>query len=141
LQEELERMGVGELSLDAISRAVIRIRQSKLPDPAEIGNAGSFFKNPVVSRSKFEELKAEDPELKGFPLEDGSYKIPAARLIERAGWKGMRANGHGVHDRQPLVLVNYGKAKGNEIRELAERIQHSVDERFGIELSPEVNIL
>jgi UDP-N-acetylmuramate dehydrogenase len=141
LKEELERMGVGELSLDAVSRAVIRIRQSKLPDPDEIGNAGSFFKNPVISESKFEELKETDPELKGFPLEDGRYKIPAARLIEKMGWKGKRFDGHGVHDKQALVLVNHGGARGSDIRGLAERIQRSVQEAFGIELEPEVNIL
>ncbi len=141
LKEELERMGVEELSLDAISRAVIRIRRSKLPDPEKVGNAGSFFKNPVVEASKFEALRSEDPELKGFKLEDGRYKIPAARLIERLGWKGERFNGHGVHDRQPLVLVNYGNAKGKDLKELARRIQDSVHARFGVTLEPEVNIL
>lgn len=141
LKEELDRMGIEDLSLDAVSQAVIRIRQSKLPDPERVGNAGSFFKNPVVEKDKFEELRAEDPQLKGFPLEDGRYKIPAARLIERMGWKGKRFNGHGVNDRQPLVLVNYGNARGKDLRDLAHRIQASVEEHFGIKLEPEVNIL
>lgn len=141
LKEELERIGVEELSLDAISQAVIRIRQSKLPDPQLIGNAGSFFKNPVVSADKFYELQAEDPDLKGFLLEGNAYKIPAGRLIERLGWKGKRFNGYGVHDRQALVLVNYGDASGKELEELARRVQSSVNERFGVELEPEVNIL
>ncbi len=141
LKEELERMGVEKPGIDDVSRAVIRIRQSKLPDPTEIGNAGSFFKNPVVSESKFRGLKEQDPELKGFPLGNGTFKIPAARLIERTGWKGKRFNGHGVHDKQPLVLVNHGGAHGKEIRELADRIRRSVMEAFGIELDPEVNVL
>ncbi|MFB6257590.1 MAG: UDP-N-acetylmuramate dehydrogenase [Flavobacteriales bacterium] len=141
LREELERMEVEELSLDAVSQAVIRIRRSKLPDPEEIGNAGSFFKNPVVDADKFAALQEADPELKGFPLENGNYKIPAARLIERTGWKGKRFDGHGVHDRQPLVLVNHGGAHGSDIRDLAARIRTSVFKQFGVELEPEVNIL
>lgn len=141
LKAELDRMEVEDPTLDAVSRAVIRIRRSKLPDPEEIGNAGSFFKNPIVEAEFFERLKEEDPDLKGFPLSDGRYKIPAARLIERLGWKGQRMNAHGVHDQQPLVLVNYGAAKGSDIEELAEKIRDSVRDRFGIELVPEVNIL
>jgi len=118
--------------------------RSKLPDPAEIGNAGSFFKNPEVSQHKFDELKSRYPALPGYPV-PGGVKVPAGWLIEQAGFKGLRrgagAGTHGVHDRQALVLVNHGGATGQELRELAEEIIRTVRERFGIELHPEVNIL
>lgn len=141
LKEELERMGVEELSLEAVSRAVINVRRSKLPDPSEIGNAGSFFKNPVVDEARFRELKTSHPDIKAFPQDDGSYKLAAGWLIEKAGWKGVRLNDHGVHEKQALVLVNYGRASGEAIRDLAFRIRDSVKEGFGVELQPEVNIL
>ncbi len=141
LREELEQMGVNELSVDAIIRAVIQIRQRKLPDPERTGNAGSFFKNPVVEKERYEELSEAYPDLKAFSLPDGRYKVAAGWLIEKAGWKGKRMNDHGVHDKQALVLVNYGKATGMALKELAERIQASVEKEFGVQLDPEVNIL
>ena len=126
-----------------MSRAVVHIRRSKLPDPAEIGNAGSFFKNPELSQTKFDQLKSQYPELPGYPV-PGGVKVPAGWLIEQAGFKGTRrgtGSTHGVHDRQALVLVNHGGATGSELRALAEEIIGTVRHQFGIELHPEVNIL
>lgn len=138
IQETLQAMQVENLSIKAVSDAVIQIRQSKLPDPKQIGNAGSFFKNPTVNREKFEVLKKEYPAIPGYPLPDG-VKIPAAWLIEQTGWKGKRFGNIGVHQNQPLVLVNYGGGDGADIKALSEKIQDSVKEKFGILLSPEVN--
>ncbi|RSK43641.1 UDP-N-acetylmuramate dehydrogenase [Hymenobacter perfusus] len=141
IQTTLEDMGIGgEPTPRQISEAVIQIRRSKLPDPAQIGNAGSFFKNPEVSQGKFDELKAQYPDLPGYPV-PGGVKVPAGWLIEQCGWKGLRRGAHGVHDKQALVLVNHGGAQGHDIRELAHDIIASVREKFGIELHPEVNIL
>ncbi|SFT47988.1 UDP-N-acetylmuramate dehydrogenase [Algoriphagus locisalis] len=140
IQETLEASGVNELSLKAISEAVIQIRQSKLPDPKEIGNAGSFFKNPTITTEQFEVLKNHYPAIPGFPNEEG-IKVPAAWLIEQCGWKGQRFGEIGVHSKQPLVLVNYGDGDGNEIKKLAEKIQQSVAEKFDISIHPEVNFL
>ncbi len=123
-----------------VSEAVVHIRRSKLPDPAEIGNAGSFFKNPEISQHKYDELKAHHPDLPGYPV-PGGVKVPAAWLIEQSGWKGHRRGPHGVHDRQALVLVNHGGAQGQDIRDLAFEIIASVREKFGVELHPEVNIM
>jgi UDP-N-acetylmuramate dehydrogenase len=129
-------MGVTDLSLRAVSDPVIRIRSSKLPDPKVIGNAGSFFKNPIVPREQFEPLFVQHPGMPHWPQRDGAQKVPAGWLIEACGWKGKR-NGHvGVHERQALVLVNYGGATGAEVWQLALEIQASVRDRFGIELSP-----
>ena len=145
LTETLAELGIeGEPTAQDVSRAVVHIRRSKLPDPAEIGNAGSFFKNPEVSSATFDRLKSEYPDLPGYPV-PGGVKVPAGWLIERAGWKGMRrgpgAGTHGVHDRQALVLVHHGGATGQDLRQLAEEIIASVRQQFGIELHPEVNIL
>ena len=127
-----------------MSRAVVHIRRSKLPDPAEIGNAGSFFKNPEISQAAFDRLQTQYPDLPGYPV-PGGVKVPAGWLIERAGWKGLRrgpgTGTHGVHDRQALVLVNHGGATGSELRALAEEIIATVKQQFAIELHPEVNIL
>lgn len=141
IQGELERMGVSELSLRAVADAVISIRRSKLPDPAKLGNAGSFFKNPVVSVSFYEGLSASRPDVPAYPAGEGCVKLAAGWLIEQAGWKGYRSNGCGVHDRQALVLVNHGGASGNEIYDLSTRILEDVKEKFGVELEREVNIL
>jgi UDP-N-acetylmuramate dehydrogenase len=141
IQQTLEEMGVQELSIKAISDAVIQIRQSKLPDPKMIGNAGSFFKNPYVSRHLYEKLKTQFPEMPAYELPDDRVKVPAGWLIEQCGWKGKVVGNTGVHSKQALVLVNHGNAKGLEVKELALNIQASVKEKFGIELSPEVNII
>ncbi|GGG55011.1 UDP-N-acetylmuramate dehydrogenase [Hymenobacter glacieicola] len=141
IKTTLEDLGIGgEPTPREVSEAVMHIRRSKLPDPAQIGNAGSFFKNPEVSQLKYDELKAHFPELPGYPV-PGGVKVPAAWLIEQCGWKGQRRGAHGVHDKQALVLVNHGGAQGQDIRELAHDIIASVREKFGIELHPEVNIL
>jgi UDP-N-acetylmuramate dehydrogenase len=144
IREELEKMKVSELSLEAISRAVIRIRTSKLPDPAEIGNAGSFFKNPVISYDRLKALLEKDYSTSKMPyykIDDVNYKIPAGWLIEQCGWKGYRKGDAGCYVKQSLVLVNYGHATGTEILELKKAIVKSVSDRFGITLETEVNII
>ncbi|AQG81243.1 UDP-N-acetylmuramate dehydrogenase [Spirosoma montaniterrae] len=144
IRETLADMGVSDenLTIRAISDAVMHIRRSKLPDPADIGNAGSFFKNPEIPQTQFEALKAQHDDLPGYPLADTDrVKVPAGWLIERAGWKGYRSGDAGVHAKQALVLVNYGKATGDEILNLARQVQSSVQERFGISISPEVNVI
>src|SRR5690606_3528880 len=140
IKETLEASGIGELSLKAISDSVIQIRPSKLPDPKEIGNAGSFFKNPTIPAQQFDTLKIQYPTIPGYPTSTGT-KIPAAWLIEQCGWKGQRFGEIGVHAKQPLVLVNYGDGDGNEIKNLAEKIQLSILKKFGISIHPEVNFL
>ena len=145
ITQTLAELGIeGEPTPQEVSRAVVHIRRSKLPDPAEIGNAGSFFKNPEVSQARFDHLKSQYPNLPGYPV-PGGVKVPAGWLIEQAGWKGLRrgpgAGTHGVHDRQALVLVHHGGATGSELRQLAEDIIASVRQKFGIDLHPEVNIL
>jgi UDP-N-acetylmuramate dehydrogenase len=141
IQTTLEDMGIGgEPTPRQVSEAVMHIRRSKLPDPAQIGNAGSFFKNPEVSHTKFDELKTQHPGIPGYPV-PGGVKVPAGWLIEQCGWKGQRRGAHGVHDKQALVLVNHGGAQGHDIQQLAYDIIASVREKFGIELHPEVNIL
>ena len=144
IQETLDAMGVSDenLSIRAISNAVIRIRRSKLPNPAEIGNAGSFFKNPEIPQAQFDKLQAEYSDLPGYPLADtGRVKVPAGWLIEHAGWKGHRTGDAGVHTKQALVLVNYGNATGHEIMALASQVQQSVQEKYGIDITPEVNVI
>lgn len=141
IAEVLKEKHVNELSVRAISEAVIDIRRKKLPDPAAIGNAGSFFKNPSVNRTTFEDLKAKYPGLPSFPGENGLVKIPAAWLIESCGWKGKTVGNIGVHRHQALVLVNYGDGEGKKIWQLAMEIQSSVREKFNISLLPEVNVI
>ncbi|WPP49025.1 UDP-N-acetylmuramate dehydrogenase [Catalinimonas niigatensis] len=128
-------------AIQEVSDAVIHIRQSKLPDPKEIGNAGSFFKNPVVEAGKFEDLQQQYPQMPGYNLPDGTVKVPAGWLIEQCGWKGKRVGNTGVHSKQALVLVNHGNAQGKEVWDLAMQIKASVWEKFGVEISPEVNII
>ena len=140
IRQELDLMGVHELSIKSISDAVIRIRSAKLPDPKEIGNAGSFFKNPEVPEKIYIDLKEKYPSIPGFKVSDDLIKIPAGWLIEQCGWKGFRENDYGVHRNQALVLVNYGKAKGKDIAWLSEKIMASVQDRFGIDLEREVQI-
>ncbi|KAA9338833.1 UDP-N-acetylmuramate dehydrogenase [Adhaeribacter soli] len=140
IQKTLAAMEITDLNLKAISEAVCAIRKSKLPDPAVIGNAGSFFKNPEVDKSVFESLKKLYPEMPGYVVSETKIKVPAGWLIEQLGWKGKQIDNYGVHKNQALVLVNYGGAEGNKIKALAHDIIASVKEKFGIELSPEVNI-
>ena len=140
IEKELELMKVSTPSIQSISAAVIRIRQSKLPDPVKIGNAGSFFKNPVIPQSQFEALKLAFPSIPSFP-NNHLVKLPAGWLIEQCGWKGYRKNDAGCYPLQALVLVNYGKATGAEIFELSQKIIDSVKTKFGIELEREVNII
>jgi len=141
IEQELEKMGVQELSIRGISDAVINIRSSKLPDPKETGNAGSFFKNPSVSKDEFKNLKSKFENIVGYPNADGTVKLAAGWLIEQCGWKGYRKGDAGCHARQALVLVNYGNAGGNEIFDLSEEILQSVKEKFGVQLEREVNII
>ena len=141
IEQELEKMGIKELSIKAISNAVINIRSSKLPNPDEMGNAGSFFKNPEISSRKFQELKQVNPTVIGYQLTNGNVKLAAGWLIEQCGWKGYRKNDAGCHAKQALVLVNYGNANGEEIFELSETIIKSVNKKFGVILEREVNII
>lgn len=141
IEHELEKMGVEQLSVKAVSDAVINIRSSKLPNPAEIGNAGSFFKNPEIQSRQFEHLKSEYPNIVGYTLPAGTVKLAAGWLIEQCGWKGSRAGDAGCHAKQALVLVNYGNATGNEIFALSEKIIASVQQKFGVMLEREVNII
>ena len=140
IEEELESMKITSLTIKAISRAVINIRRSKLPDPAEIGNAGSFFKNPEITKDEFIVIQNNFPEIIGYQQENGEVKIPAGWLVEQCGWKGYRRGDAGCHARQALVLVNYGNASGAEIYSLSEEITSSVKIKFGITLQREVNI-
>jgi UDP-N-acetylmuramate dehydrogenase len=141
IEQELERMGAKELSIQTISQAVINIRSSKLPNPAEIGNAGSFFKNPEIQKAKFKSLKEEYPGIVGYDLPNGNVKLAAGWLIELCGWKGYRKGDAGCHAKQALVLVNYGNATGKDIYDLSEDILQSVKKKFGVVLEREVNIV
>lgn len=141
IQQELERMNISELSIQSISQAVINIRRSKLPDPAEIGNAGSFFKNPTIPLQQFERLKNEFENIVGYPASADTIKVAAGWLIEQCGWKGYRKGDAGCHAKQALVLVNFGNAKGKDIYDLSTEIMYSVKEKFGIALEREVNII
>ncbi len=146
IQQELERMGIHDVTIRAISQAVINIRSSKLPDPALIGNAGSFFKNPTVSKETYELLKVKFPGLVGYPNLNGSVKLAAGWLIEQCGpdntdsWKGYRNGDVGCYTKQALVLVNYGHASGKEVYDLSVRIVETVHKKFNIVLEREVNI-
>lgn len=138
--QELEKLGVKQLSISAISQAVCNIRRSKLPDPAVLGNAGSFFKNPSVSSAEYKALKKKFPGIVGYPAGD-EVKLAAGWMIEQCGWKGRSFGHYGVHKDQALVMVNYGGAKGKEIYELSGKILESVKNRFGVVLEREVVII
>ena len=139
IEQELERLSISAPSIKDVSQAVINIRQSKLPDPKELGNSGSFFKNPVVPTSKYEELKSVHPNIPGYPAGENT-KLAAGWLIEQCGWKGKVVGNTGSHAKQALVLVNYGNATGVEIFELSEQILQSVYDTFGVQLEREVNV-
>ena len=141
IRQQLEDDNVQELSIAAIANAVIAIRTSKLPDPAVIGNAGSFFKNPSVPEEQFDLLKEKYPGIVGYKNTEGLVKVAAGWMIDRCGLKGFRRGDAGVHDKQALVLVNHGKATGNEILEISKIVRTAVFEKFGIEIVPEVNII
>lgn len=139
LEDEVRKNG--DLSLANVRQTIIAIRQSKLPDPAVQGNAGSFFMNPVIPKSLFVQLQSQFPEMPHYYVSETDEKVPAAWLIDKCGWKGKQIGKAAVHDKQALVLVNKGGATGAEIVFLAEQIQLSVKEKFGIELRPEVNYI
>lgn len=141
IQAELAKNAISQPTIQDVSRAVIAIRQSKLPDPKELGNSGSFFKNPVISKADFELVQQKFPEVKFFPVSETQVKVPAGWLIEQAGFKGMRIGDAGVHKNQALVLVNYGNATGAEILALSQNIQNTVREKFGISIEAEVNVI
>jgi UDP-N-acetylmuramate dehydrogenase len=141
IYQELEKMEVKELSIQAISQAVINIRTSKLPDPKQVGNAGSFFKNPIVPNDQFHQLKTAYPDMVAFPSGADHMKLAAGWLIEKCGWKGYSKGDAGCYPKQALVLVNYGTASGREIYDLSEEIIQSVQRTFGVNLEREVNII
>jgi UDP-N-acetylmuramate dehydrogenase len=141
IKETLKEMGIENPSPADVSKAVIHIRSTKLPNPKEIGNCGSFFKNPVVELTHYQELKENYPAIPSFPVDEFSVKIPAAWMIEQLGWKGQTFGKIGVHKNQALVLVNYGGGNGLEIKDLAYKIIDSVYDKFGIKLSAEVNMV
>jgi len=141
ISSELEKRKILSPGIKDVSDAVIAIRQSKLPDPKVLGNSGSFFKNPVVTSRKFDELLSNNPEMPFYKIDATSIKIPAGWLVETCGFKGKRFGDAGVHAKQALVLVNHGQAKGIEILELAQKIQKKVILQFGIELEMEVNVI
>lgn len=137
----LESQNIKNPDIKEVSNAIISIRQSKLPDPKKIGNSGSFFKNPIVSLNLLELIKKKYPNVVNYEINENEFKIAAGWLIERAGWKGKKFNNYGIHEKQALVLVNYGLANGMEIFELSEKIILDIKDKFGITLEREVNII
>ncbi|MBR9914886.1 MAG: UDP-N-acetylmuramate dehydrogenase [Algicola sp.] len=141
ISAELERMNVEQPTIQTISEAVIAIRKSKLPDPKDIGNSGSFFKNPIISKAQFKNLQSHFPDVPFYKVSETDIKVPAGWLIEKAGFKGKTFGNYGVHKKQALVLVNYGGASGKEILKLSELIQQTVYRIFEIHIEAEVNII
>ena len=139
--EELQKNGISQPTIKNVSDAIIAIRSSKLPDPKEIGNSGSFFKNPVVDVSILNEIKKTNPTVPNYPAPNGKVKLAAGWLIEKTGWKGKRIDNYGVHQNQALVLVNYGGSTGTEIYDLSTKIIADVEKQFGVQLEREVNII
>ncbi|WP_396199628.1 UDP-N-acetylmuramate dehydrogenase [Flavobacterium sp.] len=138
---ELENMGIKNPTIQEVSKAVIAIRESKLPNPKELGNSGSFFKNPIVPIEVYEKAKANYPDMPHYPVSETLVKVPAGWLIEQAGFKGKRFGDAGIHTKQALVLVNYGNATGNEIWNVAQNIQKTIFEKYGIHIEAEVNVI
>ncbi|RZN82418.1 MAG: UDP-N-acetylmuramate dehydrogenase [Winogradskyella sp.] len=141
IKSELESLKISNPTIKDVSKAVINIRQSKLPDPKEIGNSGSFFKNPVISLTEFKKLQKDFPNVPHYVVSDSEIKVPAGWLIETAGFKGKRFGDYGVHNKQALVLVNYKNALGKDIYALAQLIQQTVSRLFNIKIETEVNII
>jgi UDP-N-acetylmuramate dehydrogenase len=141
IEQELERLKILSPSIQDVSRAVINIRSSKLPDPKKLGNSGSFFKNPIISEAQKNIMLQNHTDMPHYPQPNGSYKIAAGWLIEQCGWKGKRIENYGVHEHQSLVLVNHGGAQGRDIFNLSEKIIESVYDTFEIKLEREVNVL
>ena len=141
IAKEIETMGISNPTIQDISKAVISIRESKLPNPKEIGNSGSFFKNPVISNAHFEKLQDNFPDIPSYVISPNEVKVPAGWLIEKSGFKGKTFDNYGVHKKQALVLVNYGNAKGSDILNLATLIQKTIKQIFGIAIETEVNII
>ncbi len=141
IQKHLDQLSIKNPGIRDIAQAVIEIRSSKLPDPKVLGNSGSFFKNPIVDQKVVDDLLQKNKDMPFYKLSDQNSKIPAAWLIEQAGFKGKRVGSCGVHDKQALVLVNYGGASGQDILSLASSIQNDVENKFGVRLEMEVNIL
>ncbi len=141
IENELKNRGIVHPTIQDISDAVIAIRRSKLPDPEEIGNSGSFFKNPIISKKAFDKFIKRNPNAPFYEVDENQYKIPAGWLIEQCGFKGKRFGDAGVHEKQALVLVNHGNASGKEILDVAQKIQEEVQKTFKIKIRPEVNII
>ncbi len=141
IQSELDNIQISNPTIQDVSKAVITIRQSKLPDPKEIGNSGSFFKNPVITNEAYQKLQILFEDIPGYPVSQNETKVPAGWLIEKAGFKGKRFGDYGVHKKQALVLVNYGNANGTDILNLAKLIQNTIMRIFGIQIEAEVNII
>ena len=139
--DEMAKSNIENPTIKDISNTVIAIRKSKLPDPKELGNSGSFFKNPVVPKSLYDQVALQYPNMPSYKVSETEVKVPAGWLIEQAGYKGKRIGDAGVHKNQALVLVNYGNATGSEILDLAHEVQRAIFEKFGISIETEVNIL
>ena len=141
IQSELAKNGIENPTIQDVSAAVIAIRKSKLPDPKELGNSGSFFKNPILLKSDFEKIHVQFPNMKYYDVSETEVKVPAGWLIEQAGFKGKRFGDAGIHKNQALVLVNYGNATGQEILAVSKDIQKTIYEKFGIQIEAEVNVI
>src|SRR5690554_806735 len=141
IQQELDAMNIENPTIKDVNNTIITIHQSKLPNPKEIGNSGSFFKNPIISKELYQQLTEKNPEIPHYPVNETEVKVPAGWLIEHSGLKGFRKGDAGVHTKQALVLVNYGNASGQELIDLAHFVQQTVFKKFEIKITPEVNII